>query len=229
MQKGIVQWFRIALERRPNCKLTTELYSVEKKEQTNNGVFEVIFEATQNGVQIAESTCIPGFVKYVEVAGPPKIMMPGKIWKGLSARECGLSTVMTELCLIDPKLTRMYNFKKQNKALEELRDHPATLEHVTTYCRSLMAMQMSAKPRKGAHGYFSAARRTGYRRLLILANKEFYYFWTEDAQKLYDDSGNIGVPEVCCCNNGEDWDRAGSCNHGCDAAEKIWWFCKDNR
>ena len=82
-----------------------------------------------------------------------------------------------------------------------------------------MAMDMAALPKKGAHAYFSAAIRQGYRRMLVLANEQFYYFWTKDAQQKYvtdgRDAGNIGLIEECCCV---------AC--GCDAWGKKWWFWK---
>ena len=81
-------------------------------------------------------------------------------------------------------------------------------------------MVMEATPSTGAYAYFSAALRTGYRRMLVLANDKFYYFWVETAKRTYDVqsewSSTIGLIEECCCE---------ACS--CDAWGKNWLFCND--
>ena len=94
-------------------------------------------------------------------------------------------------------------------------------------------MLMTARPPKGAHGYFNAALRSGYRRMLVLANNKFHYFWVQTAKERFDSGPEtilpnlpglqrpkIGLIDEACCNEGCE-----KCS--CDAWGKEWIFCKD--
>ena len=206
--------FRINKLRHPKCGLNHDFYTVVKDEATHGGRFTVDFRASIDGIQVAASTCSPGWIHNVDVDDG------GRMEHGINARDCGISTILTELCLMDPELNYLYHVSRPNRALEFLEEYPTQFEHVQEYCNGLMGMVMEATPSTGAYAYFSAALRTGYRRMLVLANDKFYYFWVETARRRYNAQGHwsstIGLIEECCCEG---------CS--CDAWGKNWLFCRD--
>ena len=221
MRVGEVIVFKINKPRHPNCRLTQHTYTVTKKSQGLWG-FTIEFYASINGQAIASGTCSPGRIRDISVADHP-----------INAKNCGISSVLTQLCLIDPELNYLYHASRPNEALEFLGKYPEQHGLVQEYCKGLMGMLMTARPPKGAHGYFNAALRSGYRRMLVLANNKFHYFWVQTAKERFDSGPEtilpnlpglqrpkIGLIDEACCNEGCE-----KCS--CDAWGKEWIFCKD--
>ena len=137
-----------------------------------------------------------------------------------NARECGLGTVLTELCLIDPQLNYLFHIRLPSKAITILTDYPKQFDEVRKYCNALMGMDMVAIPMKGAHAYLNAALRLGYRRLLVLGATEFQYFGVKDVSDRFvtegERMGTIDLLDECGCVTGQ-----------CYMWGKQWFFCND--
>ena len=217
------QKFRINKVTHPDCRLTQNTYNVFKDQDNEN---EEIWFTVQLGNRIRKSdnpemeydelgfiNCSPGWVEMVEIHDD----------EPLNARGCGISTVLTELCFIDPQLNYLYHPRtgKESNAIKELKEFPDQLRDVVNNCEKVVALRMAATPPKGAYAYFSAAKRWQYNQMLVQTKDgHFHKFWTKDASKKYDKTtGNIGLGEE-------------SCNEGCEgkvckAYEQLWYFCKD--
>ena len=233
------QTFLIDMKKRFKCKLPVHEYIITKKEsfqedsnypdkKIRKRLF-VNFYATMKyrsiSINIGYATCTPGWVE--------QVFVNDEIMGGLDARNCGISTVLTELCFIDPGLNKVRRYITANKAVAFLEKYPDQLTDVKRYCSQIMGMEMSARPLEGAYAYFSAALRTGYRRMVVLANGGFHSFWVEDAQRLYVSEGakrgkimDTGGPRLIdeCC------DAVMKVMHlrgECDSWGKEWFFCKD--
>ena len=213
---------------KPRCYLQQKEYVVRKTQENKNKSEGIMVEGmfvasinSENGeiIQVATASCLPGWIDNIEVED--------------DARGCGIGTVLTELCLIDPYFKFLYPFSGfvTNKAILFLNDYPVQLDHVETYCRrGLMGMLMTAESHKDlgvANAYFNAALKQGYNRMLIFEHdeQEFHYLWVRDAKRLYQtDFTQGGKPgwignknEQCHCND-------------CDlfeAYDRTWFFCKD--
>ena len=222
-----MQTFKIDRINHPKCRLTNDLYTIVKEEViTRRKDFYVNFFAKIGDLDLGFSTCHPGWIDLVIVN---EVIV--KDSKNFNARECGLATVLTELCLIDPELNYLFDTPikphrapKPNRAMTKLSDYPKPFDDVQTYCNALMGMLMGVEPKKGAHAYFSAALRAGYRRMIVFDGTTFHYFWVTDAQQRYvnegQDSGTIGLIDGCCC-------EACGQTAPCDTWGKDWYFCKD--
>ena len=84
-----------------------------------------------------------------------------QIWvneKPINARDCGIATVLTRLCMVDPDLTKVRG--SRNFGID-LIDDEKTRTWMLTGAEYFIALQMSANPVKGAYAYFSAAKKSG--------------------------------------------------------------------
>ena len=146
----------------------------------------------------------------------------------LNARGCGISTVLSELCFIDPDINYIYHPKtrKLNWSLRLLKKFPDQAKDLEENCKTLMTLRMAANPKTGAYAYFTAARRWNYRQMLIKVDTglndkpvHFHRFMTADAQKRYDkETGNIRIDEYC----------TDACEGNmCKGVTQMWYFCKD--
>ena len=146
----------------------------------------------------------------------------------LNSRGCGISTVLSELCFIDPDINYIYHPKtrKLNWSLRLLKKFPDQQKDLEENCKTLMTLRMAANPKTGAYAYFSAARRWNYRQMLIKVDTglngqpvHFHRFMTADAQKRYDkETGNIRIDEHC----------TDACEGNmCKGVTQMWYFCKD--
>ena len=125
------------------------------------------------------------------------------------ARGCGIATVFTSLCMVDPEL----NFLTHSELKKFFHGKHATqfVSEIKKDCRKFMGLLMEADPLTGAYSYFSAAKKSGYTKMLIFDTflGTFEPFWMSvlDAEKQYDAStGMIG---------------------GIMGKEKEWWFCNE--
>ena len=123
------------------------------------------------------------------------------------ARGCGIAPVFTSLCMVDPEL----NFLSDSE-LESFFYGKYATEYVRAIkrdCRTFLGLLMLADPLTGAYAYFSAAIKSGYKKMFIFyhGNPKPVWMYIEDAKKEYDAStGMIG----------KIWAKASN-----------WWFCNE--
>ena len=164
--------------------------------------------------QVAFIKCKHGWIDEVDVfeeSLEPNI--PGAR-NAENSRNCGIATVLTELCLIDPFLNRLGNL---NKAERYLRNFVEQHELVTRTCEKLVGLAMTAWPVTGAQTYFSAGIRMKYEKLMIDQSKkkdEFKIYETKIARENYDT--NTGIIQPCC----EETEQ-------CSALFQQWFFCAE--
>ena len=124
------------------------------------------------------------------------------------ARGCGIAPVFTSLCMVDPEL----NFLADDAELGDFFHGKYATEYVRAIkkdCRTFMGLFMVADPLTGAYAYFSAAIKSGYKKMLIFDFGDLKPVWMyiEDAKKEYDAStGMIGKTM---------------------AKSNDWWFCNE--
>jgi hypothetical protein len=157
--------------------------------------------------------CTYGWINELEVFDKSlEISIGGFEWRvPENAHGCGIGVVLTELCLLDPRLS---NFDLTNAArtqLERVSEHAFGL--VSGACRKLVGLFMAALPINGAGVYFSAAIRMGYGHLIVLQyDGEFNVYETVVAREHFD--SNTGIINPCC----GDPKR-------CSAWYADWYFC----
>ena len=106
--------------------------------------------------QIGYATCKPGWIDYV--------------WVNSAARKCGISTVLTEICFMDPELNAINN---NNFAIKEINTFEKNIEvqrvmkYIQDNCMTLIGLEMKADPLAGAFAYFSAAIQLKYTKIII--------------------------------------------------------------
>ena len=157
--------------------------------------------------QIAFADCNPGEVDQVEVAEKNDV-------QPRDARQCGIATVLTELCLLDPDI---YEEGENNRAYRLLRSHDVT----TMRCGQAVSLQMGSDPKSGAYAYFSAASRTGYNKLVVNWPNSDYaqiaIYDTDHARQAYNAETGIIEPCVICQNT----------DIPCEAFQAKWIFCRE--
>ena len=223
MRNGDHEIFKINRAKHPNCQLKENMYHVKKVEDKQVVLGKhsiiVVFTAAVGWIsgenqKIGHSSCSLGWITDVEV----------EQW----ARGCGIATILTELCLIDPDINNLQERANtvQNKSIFMLGNYPVTLGHIRDYCNALIGMIMLARPLSGAHAYFNAALRQGYNRMLVFSQTgglKIHYLWVQDAKRLYQSDGPwkgwIG-------NEFEGCPHCSSCG-AIEAWRTEWFFCKD--
>ena len=148
-------------------------------------------------------------------------------------RRCGIGTVLSELCLIDPEI---YNPRDPNMARSYLKKYPIKLED----CHKLVGLTMLTKSRASltdtsvlvpaaGHTYLTAALSTKYEKLVIAPSTDSSSdssngspstnpFWIYDIQVAKDNyDSRTGHIDECCG------------NERCDAYGQHWFFCSDTR
>jgi hypothetical protein len=177
--------------------------------------------------QIGYIACSHGWIKMVSVKP--------------HAQNCGLATVFTELCLIDPDINENLWGNKAIQKIgifdsqsDEVRD---VIAHLKSRCALLVGLKMVASPLTGAYAYLSAAKRMGYQYMVVQfydharrrmgnsrkketsCSQKFKYYEIETAQSLFDpESGNIEDPF-------EEFDPKGSTSGSGDEAK--WYLCRE--
>ena len=81
----------------------------------------------------------------------------------VNARNCGIGKVLTELCMVDPEITRMGD---DNYAFDILKDDNRKA-YVKRYCSNFIALLMNDDGVAGGVLYLSAAFELGYTDMLI--------------------------------------------------------------
>lgn len=131
-----------------------------------------------------------------------------------SPKRCGIGTVLTELCLIDPGI----NVRRQgNLARHILSGFPVEFPRVERDCPTLVGLGCATDTMAGAHTYFTAGINMGYRLLLIeVRDDEGQYsiktFPTDDAKRDY----NVETGRIEPCDE---------CSDMCQAWGRRWFFC----
>ena len=235
IKNGDTETFNISPAKIQNklCKLAVDAYTVIKiEERTSSGDYfrfyaitgdtftklqqqqaSTSFNKLQYENEIASITCQPGWVGFVKIQ--------------IIARNCGLATVLTELCMIDKEIPQITDKNKafskmyeENRGNDEIR---ATEGHLRTFCMNLVGLEMEAQPYTGAYAYFSAAIRLKYHFMAVQpfsksldkCEPRFKYYQVERARNYYDEkSGRI--------EDGKG-DTKGS------GYQARWYFCKYSR
>ena len=218
MSTGSTNSFQIDRDNQPKCRLKTEEYQVIKLHEGKEFNFYVVtgnrfeldeedggvFKATKYKSQIGYATCLPGWIDLVRIDN--------------LARGCGISTVLSELCMIDPQI---YSIDNENEAIENVENSEGEqanfiAHHLRNRCSHLIGLVMVADPLTGAYAYFSGAIRLKYEYMVVHlydrkrreCTHQFLSFNVKTAQTLYkEDTGKIG-----------DIDGSGY--------EAKWYFCK---
>lgn len=220
--------FEITRARRPNCRLilgaaSGTTYKVMKKQETKSGKLYTNFFAvhsshftpnpnpeefkvpeTQYLHQAGYAQCHHGWINTVAVNARSN---------GLPfAGECGIGTVLTSLCFFDPDVNKNVD---GNAARQRALGNPVASKLVEKDCKELVGLQMNAKPKDGAYAYFSAAKITGYNKLMILdLGLRMAVYDTVIAKKQYDTKTGFIKP---CCNT----------PFTCIAFDGLWYFCAE--
>ena len=228
MTSGLANYqkFKINKASRPGCQLSTSTYNVFKDRYESDDIWYTAHlgnrlrpnkDPEMEHDELGYINCSPGWIEMVEIHDDEG---------ALNARKCGISTVLTELCFIDPEINYLYHPRtnKESNAVKKLKEYPDEFKQVQENCKKLVGMRMAATPKEGAYAYFSAAERWNYGQLLVQINDSkdvhFHIFLTKDAKNKYDkETGHIDL-------------RGESCSKSCQgkmckAYEEIWYFCKD--
>ena len=141
-------------------------------------------------------------------------------------RRCGIGTVLTELCLIDPEV----NVRGEgNLALDNLNAYSSMVNMVQTHCHKLVGLRMAADPRAAGVMYLTAAIAMGYEYLIVDSTwpqtdekpnvshsdkdkNPIKIYETQVAQAHYD--APTGIIKPCGCYQKE-----------CQAYQRRWFFC----
>ena len=197
-----VREFGIDKNKKTDCELPEDIYRVMKVKQRSGTDFETNFYAIKNKEfvrdstryqekwykgQIAYITCSHGLIDYIDVN---EDLRP-------NARNCGIGTVLTELCFIDPEF---YEVNDDNYSLKRI---PVDGQHIRTQIKNECSRFIGLELREeevGAYAFFSAAIRSGYTRLLIYDDRclntelKYKFFDVEVARSAYiKETGYIGT------------------------------------
>ena len=257
LQNGVPRTFLIKNTGRPNCPLLaggsqsglgiivhyeilkiedefgdifTNFYAIRGDEITrvrNKKTHESLQdERSRYNDQIGWASCQPGWIANVWVNDGKGDDSKYKI----NARQCGIASVLTQLCLMDPKLNGR-NQERGNSAILELGEAADLLgytDKIKENCKQFVGLVNAADPKSGAFAYFSAAIRENYGDMMVQQRQkkrqndgharrpklqDFSIYETQNAKKYYNpDTGMIGK---CGCND-----------YVCDAHNAVWFFCK---
>ena len=224
---GNYQKFRINKVSHPGCKLAANAYNVFKDRYDSDDIWYTAHlgnrlrpnnDPEMEHDELGYANCSPGWIEMVEIhddEGPT------------NARKCGISTVLTELCFIDPEINYLYHPRRkvESNAIKKLKPYPDELSQIKDNCKHLVGLRMAATNKEGAYAYFSAAERMNYDMIVVQIKEgketHFHKFFTKDAKSQYDkNTGHIDMRGEFCHK---------SCQGTmCKAYEQIWYFCKQN-
>ena len=243
-----------------HCKLSSSHLTVVKKVIANHFIFYAIAGETKYPVLLPEPLLTSVYFLPIEVSNKLQIY-EGQIayivcthgWIELlnvfpaslganpeDPKRCGVGTLLSELCLIDPHVNR--GKIEGNKARGELKKYRNAFDMSEKDCNRLVGLSMQAKFKEGFSGdldpesgilgpwksggrvYLTAAKNMGYgitmvdrtpkKRINVFGYEEYEVtiYQTHIAREYYDpNSGNI----LPCC--GKDYE--------CKADYHNWFFC----
>ena len=230
-----------------NCNMKDLYFTVHKVEESESFVFYAVagnFEVAtfdeldddphtnyRYNHQIAFIKCFHGWIDDLQVFHESL----GDEEPIVDARRCGIGTVLTELCLIDPDI---YDPNPSNMAVDELKNkYYATneFEMVKEHCVKLVGLTMKARVedpeqlRAGGHAYLTAALNMRYGLLLVEAGRitgsgTSYSDQNRNALNVYNPKtakenydSRTGIIKPCC---GRDM---------CIDYQSNWFFCSRKR
>ena len=204
-----VQEFTIDKTIRKKCTLKANKYFV-KKVRDDDGDY-IFFASTDKTFPMLPEEAQTEFIKYTTQIGYSYCEV-GQIHKvsvnegTMKALECGIATILSTLCMIDPTLITVSDANMGIAYLDNRGDKGIKTK-VKQCCSSFIALTNTADPKAGAYAYFSAARNSGYNEFLIQnqGDKKYETMTIEDARKAYN-------PEV----------------GKIEGYENVWNFCKTN-
>ena len=215
MEANEIQAFDINTALKSQCTLSPAKYKVKKQFQANGfGEEELVFYAARYeevtlGVSpeptfpdfvdsIASATCTPGSIDVVYV--------------NPIARNCGISKVLSTLCMFDPHVHRVNRKNKVYRRLQLFYTNVAQLYN----CDMLVGLQNTATPFTGGFAYLSAAQLSGLQYLTVQrydsekneCTGEFLDYGVNHAKNVFDrNTGLIG-------------------NEPGSGYNSMWYFCK---
>ena len=206
--------FAINKLKHPDCKLGSGLattYRVMKmRTRVMAGRSSLQFFAIHGTAIFTKNPGLGNYIGQVAIANCKngRIDLVNVNKRNPDARQCGIATVLTELCLLDPEIHERGERNAAYKLLQKTQ--------LEVNCIQMVGLQMIAKPLTGAHTYFSAAINTGFNKLVVFPRFSGIYsiYDTVVAKQNYD--GETGFIEICCENNGR-----------CYANGGEWIFCKE--
>jgi hypothetical protein len=175
-----------------DCALKKDTYSVRKESHGSSWVFYATTDPNfyprisdsfdkKYEDQIGYGWCLRGWIKKVEINASP-----------INARGCGISTILSQLCMVDPDINDM---GEGNEALKILASNLFSAERkiFVETCKELIGLTMAANPKTGAYAYFSAAIATGFSKMMIQHKKGWdrYVFYPDkgdSAQQTFQDT-----------------------------------------
>ena len=170
--------------------------------------------------QIAFIVCTHGWIDLLDV-------FPASLGASReNPARCGVGTLLSELCLIDPTVNR--GKVEGNEARKQLQKYRNAFDMSEKHCNRLVGLEMEAQyvweAKFGGRVYLTAAQNMGYGILMVdrtpkksinvfgYEEYEVTIYQTHIAREHYDPkSGNI----LPCC--GKDYE--------CDANARNWFFC----
>ena len=158
--------------------------------------------------QIGSIQCMHGWIEELLIA--PSDESPEE-----NPLRCGIGTVLTELCLIDPDIGARREGNRAERYLRGFHELPMIQRH----CDRLVGLVMAAEPIGGGHTYFTAAINMRYFVVIVEHCEDDQHpidiYPTQEAKEKYNTTtGNID--EYC--------DR-GINPRGCRAYGSTWYFC----
>ena len=230
-----------------HCKLSSSHLTIVKKVIANHFIFYAIAGETKYPVllpeplipyeyylpdeiedklqiyesQVAFIVCTHGWIELLYVFPASLGASPE------DPRRCGVGTLLSELCLIDPHVNR--GKVEGNKARRGLQKYRNAFDMSEKDCNRLVGLQMQAKfkgttKKAGGRVYLTAAMNMGYgilmvdrtpkKRINVFGYEEYEVtiYQTHIAREYYDpNSGNI----LPCCSK----------DYECNANHRDWFFC----
>ena len=177
-----------------HCKLSSSLITVVKKVIKDHFIFyaiagetdsldllpdplpshayflpvEVRYQLRIYERQIAYIVCTHGWIEILNVF--PASLRANSTRYREDPRRCGVGTLLSELCFIDPHVNR--GKVEGNKARGELQKYRNAFDMSEQHCAKLVGLQMQAKfldatGKAGGRVYFTAAMNMGYGILMV--------------------------------------------------------------
>ena len=191
--------------------LNKEFKQSAQSERPENTVYDYIYEN-----QLGVSLCEPGWLELIEIRTPDGQSST------LDASDCGIATVLTQLCMVDPIINAASAKNEALKLFLTKADCRLSTE-VLQKCVNFFGLNMvvggppdsdGGGPSTGAYAYFSAAKRSGYGIFFIYDEKESKY------EEMPIDDANFGFIPTYPAKiiNGD---------KTIDAHDTEWFFCND--
>ena len=199
MKVNEVREFSIDYNAKKSCNLVdkhgkkVDTYYIKKK-QPFFPFMEMLFEASMDKEFPESAIGLLGHAKCDEAFIFNVYVSDGE--GGLYARQCGIGTSLSALCMIDEDVNRgdgvAMNLNRYFRQGPDVRQAvvDATITEVKKECKGgLVGLYMAALEGEG-NVYFEAARKVGYKRMIVFDQREQHQFSSltvEEAQKCYNE------------------------------------------